>query len=1105
MSPAMDGKSPADRSAESLWRLVQYQMIQIFNRANEEKLYNFSCWPVNFRGEKGQHCKWVVLVITNAHDVHPAAANKCHIRIEGCEWWEATRIQSPWSTILLRGNEVDNFVAYQVEVPLHRMNNKQPRFTPLELSRDGRSGTQRPVCKDATKLSANLHLVMKFTPQLTDHVERKHMPDAPWKIEDAKQYLDIYRHGTEQEFRFEAKEILDFNHQSVYQCWLIMCDPSDGELKRTSSPQIKRQQCIVVLALPADVHESFPKVGDQCDLAFALEIPAKMQQNIDATQRMRNLKIPVHDIRSITARDNEGLRRLGVTYFKSVRVDNPDDKINLNGSHWSKHATFKVDVDRRIKSTMDYSPFAKFNSRLDTTTLATNHAYNSRPQITLDENESFEAHLWLDISDTTMSVELNALKKAASASAESRVGQAFSYTRSFPKSAESFNLFQVLPQMHDPDNPNSQLSDNLKELFRHLDEDQKKAWKTVLADLPCRVGVFPGGAGAGKTQLMLTVAALALARHSPLAESHSAATEQAPSSGGPILLIVEANQPCNAAATRVVEYFERLGRNDLLILRSYNFNYEGKWNSRKHLQVKDDDETSPEFDFDQYFPTHRADHIPQVRMRNRGDCRAQTLKEAAQQYLAQHPEDFPPLSNLLSMESDQIDWEDGSDNEYHRNAWYDLFRAVLAQADFVITTPSFSTMQLAQGNCLHLLLSRIFHLPRPGFYRDSRDDQAICRIAWEQETVEPVRRSTQNLHDREMPECHAGHPCNVVELSDLWKSADFGFRSFLVRSDSICSAKSERFPPSTMHLLEYCQNLALDHGLSIPRLLVHIKRSTRNERNVKSKSNDDHADWVIQRVVRDLVQDPKFRTTDDKEPGSILITTPYRAQFTIYRKKINELIRELDREHRAAGGLGKGQHREVLVEARTADTCQGHSADLVIFDLVGSEVTPHIDDGNRMCVALTRAKQAEIIVMQSQMLWGEGWGHGRLRLGGTYVDLLYEHCNAHARVISVEAVEKESWGKNYNLEPNGAKSRRDLSAVPRQLPPVPPSLCLPHGDGGQIYDSPSAVEPDLKSGEDASNGNDDGNPLSGEDFSFEMVKKALELGLGSFPGIRKDK
>jgi regulator of nonsense transcripts 1 len=77
-------------------------------------------------------------------------------------------------------------------------------------------------------------------------------------------------------------------------------------------------------------------------------------------------------------------------------------------------------------------------------------------------------------------------------------------------------------------------------------------------------------------------------------------------------------------------------------------------------------------------------------------------------------------------------------------------------------------------------------------------------------------------------------------------------------------------------------------------------------------------------LVSKLLRDPQFLQTNGKDPGSILIMSPYKQAFQEYRKAIKELKKN-------SPDLEK---RIVDVEPRTIGTAQGHEADFVILDLV---------------------------------------------------------------------------------------------------------------------------------------------------------------------------
>lgn len=1089
-------------------------MIKEFNELNEAKEVNFKCWPVRPAGEDAQHCNWIVVVITNAHDVHPDAKTRCQLRIDDGDWWKATRIPNPTAPISVDGRDHDKFVTYKVQIPRKWNNQKSPPFKPLKLSSGANGGAPGPVCTEADCLPANLRLEVELTPQLMDNIQYQREIDAAWKFNDVKPYHDIQHWGTKEEFEFEAKAIRDFNCKSVYRCWLILCHPSDDELihgESRNSLKMMRQQCIVIVA-PPDTQEPFPKVGEICELAFAPKIPA-----LDDTIRRK-------------AKDNHSLKREGVNYAKGVRLDNPHDHFTLqrpghfssDRSKWRDYATFKVWVNRKPHLDGTKVPLTKFTAKLDPSALVAGNEGYHKPQITLDDESSFEAHVWMDISDTTMRVELNALETAVGAPPDSRVGDAFSYIRTFENKGPRFNVFRALPSLKSPDGPDSNIPENLKALFRSLDDDQKYAYETILSDLPCRVGIFPGGPGSGKTELMLIITALALSKRAPHSGVDPASSPETKSTGGPILLILEANRPANVAATRVVEYFKMLGRTDLKIIRAYNYNYEGFRSTRRYLKVDEDNEASSGFNFDKCFPTHLSDHIPQVRQGGRGDCAALTLKEAAQQYLAEHPEEFPLLSALLDSDPDDIGTDLNPKTGPHQEEWYALFSAVLTRTDLVITTPV-GAAKIAK-HARHAFRPRLVIFDDAACARELSTLVAIAHFpsaeAWLFTGTCEMRKphvgsfgnpklwnpcADQLRHSMMERCCHAVPDMHRLSLNHQAYGNLHHLLSDLFWGGEIQSAflDSERFPASTMHLLEYCRSLASNPSLSVPRVLVHVRGSKPSHPDQTSKFNHVHRNWVVQRVIRHLVQDRHFRSTDNK-PGSIIIATPYRAQFTNYRKDINRLMQELDIEHRTAGGFGKGLHREVLVEARTADTVQGHSADVVVYDLVSSQATSHILDPNRTCVALSRSKQAEIIVMEQSILGLEGaaWGTRRSAVHGSCLDLLYEHCKSKGQVVTVDMTEGIRVEENYSLEIGDAAPRRDGLAVPRQLSALPSTLALTQ-DIPQVVVSPAVPEPDSQPPETAHDEDNESMFQTGEKLGFEMVRKAMELGLNLPPEIHK--
>jgi regulator of nonsense transcripts 1 len=504
--------------------------------------------------------------------------------------------------------------------------------------------------------------------------------------------------------------------------------------------------------------------------------------------------------------------------------------------------------------------------------------------------------------------------------------------------------------------------------------------------------------------------------------------------------------------------------------------------------------------------------VPQLRKGRRGECLAPNLKEAAQLYLKEHLEDFPFISGLLSAEHpDEIQSDDNLTDENVKVEWDALFTRVLEETDFVITTPVGAAKigpyfhpqlvifdEAARARELGTLVALACFPTAEAWLFAGNVEMTKPYLAsngsklWNP-CADQLRTSLVARYLHAVPDTHR------LSLNHQAYGNLHTLSSDLFWDGHIDSAlpSDERFPPSTVHLLDYCRSLASNQKLTVPRLLVHVRSSEAVDMKQKSKFNKSHQHWVVNRILRDLAQDPEFRSTDGNEPGSILVTTPYKASFTNYRKSINGLLQELDREYRLAGSHGRRLHREVLIEARTADTCQGHAADVVVFDLVSPQITSHVADPNRLSSALTRAKQAEIIVMERGMLWREETANIRrgYRVTKSHIDELYEHCRSNGQVVIVDPVDDSQIKREYSLHRADAESVRDPSAVPRQLPVLPPSLDLPQ-DHEEAKASPAAAASDLSAPEGYG---DDGDAESmfglGGDVGYEMVRKAMELGL----------
>ena len=181
------------------------------------------------------------------------------------------------------------------------------------------------------------------------------------------------------------------------------------------------------------------------------------------------------------------------------------------------------------------------------------------------------------------------------------------------------------------------------------------------------------------------------------------------------------------------------------------------------------------------------------------------------------------------------------------------------------------------------------------------------------------------------------------------------------------------WPDSTKYMREWIWMSAhMCRLLSEPRLLVSMVKS-REEKLTRSFYNPTHQAWIMKRVT-DILDNPRFHQVGKPDvPGDVMIVAPYSAAVAMYKKAIQTIP----------------ANKRYRVYVRTVDTAQGHEADIVFVDLVRKFSCGFMDDPHRLNVALTRARQTEIILMNPGML-RHGLSRGRRET--TYLKQVYSYC-----------------------------------------------------------------------------------------------------------------
>ena len=135
--------------------------------------------------------------------------------------------------------------------------------------------------------------------------------------------------------------------------------------------------------------------------------------------------------------------------------------------------------------------------------------------------------------------------------------------------------------------------------------------------------------------------------------------------------------------------------------------------------------------------------------------------------------------------------------------------------------------------------------------------------------------------------------------------------------------------------------------------------------------------------VKQLLQDPEFCSISaEGAPGTILIQAPYRTAVRQYADEAKKWPKEW----------------QERVQVLTVDRAQGNQADVVFLDMVRTGSVGFMDDPKRLNVAITRARQGEVILMHSRMTWRLVLGR---RVKTTYTAQIWDDAVAGHRLLSV--------------------------------------------------------------------------------------------------------
>ncbi|KAL6857951.1 hypothetical protein ACO1O0_005397 [Amphichorda felina] len=665
------------------------------------------------------------------------------------------------------------------------------------------------------------------------------------------------------------------------------------------------------------------------------------------------------DIETTVERD-DGV--FSLVHLPSTRIPNPYEELETVVSQVRKCAAFKVDVPRSWKNhngmTLELDLMANFQVA---------SAIDDIQNITLSGKSQNIVIQW-DTTSVTSYAELAALrhlledKRIRARLPSPKSITAFKTIQDFHGTNKTyFNLHEEFPQLRNPIDPFFRIPPLVQEKFRAFNEDHRKAYNG-LTQVPNGLYFVNGCPGAGKTEWNMVLAALIQSkkRRKPK-RKHS-----------PILFLVDINKTVDDAADRYFNLCKEAGLK-LRILRMHGWPYEMRNSNKLHQSgSKSGAESADIADFTKRFLTTAS--LARHTMLLRDPNKAPTLDEASWEYFELHKNEecFSSLRRILArMESGET--LDGDGWKVLRSSVGLLYRAVLAQADFVATTPV-----ATYGTFSTLFRPEVIFIDEAPHARELTTlipiayfDPIVWIFTGDVNQTQPFVKGG-NIRQMERQGLKFNPFANQLRFSTMARAAAVGalnsqllvnkraygnlhrlpsamFYQGQMRSGHDTS--KSMYPPSTAYLRSYLQRLG---GCRTPlkenRVIVQLDSSAEQTQR-SSFWNPAHHKWVMEQTEK-LLKDDKFQSvTRTGSPGTILIESPYSIAMRQYDAEVKQFPDEW-------------QNR---VQVLTVDKAQGNQADVVILDMVRTTKVGFMDDPQRLNVAITRARQAEIIVMHHMM------------------------------------------------------------------------------------------------------------------------------------------
>ncbi|KAK4040653.1 P-loop containing nucleoside triphosphate hydrolase protein [Parachaetomium inaequale] len=749
-------------------------------------------------------------------------------------------------------------------------------------------------------------------------------------FDGVEEFARRHKAGTEAEFEATQKQVDAINKEdNKFQAWVVS--------KTRQTP--KRSEYLVVVQPGPDGERKIPQQGEPAKLrivfgdnsvtrfwdARRIENPL-LSATAGFPDKTAAFKVTVH-----IAEAHDGVHTLMDTSETPNRTECDPDKTSSIGTPGSDSSDSGIG-DCTGRGTPE--PTQPSHGEIDFT-----------------NSNSVHVNFLLSASEATKNAELTALEMLSGRyiNASERQLHAFNFFVTLRNPEFVVDLHEAIPHMmgamDDPSWPDSPLGKK----FALLNPQQKAAYIHGFRNLPCGISILPGGPGAGKTHFNLFTIVMAQSQPLPRPVMFRGRPEKRCAK---VLFIVDMNSPVDDVANRMLALYKDLGMKKLVI-RMKGWGAEVRSSNR--LNAAEDAASGEDMQVDfanQFLRTANAMSLGSAPR----SCQAPSLDEAAWQRYDEHKDTmYEGIAQYLAGEL----WENSEVvPQRFRRMVYNLYRDTLGAADFIATTP------VAASNHFHgMFKPDLVFFDESPHARDLTNLIAIANfdpIAWifcgdYRQTVPYVGSDADNIYREQMQISFMERAAvaDRIPYELLVNHRAFGglheLASIMWYGSRMISG-NDRNPLSLAHVQNYLSKFVGGRVCTVPRVLVHLKNCAPEGRSGTSAWNPAHTAWVMARVL-ELLNDADFKDSKDGRPGTILIITPYKKAYNEYKNEVKQL------PHWA----------QKRVEARTVDVCQGHEADFVFLDLVKEKSTKFLDDPNRLCVALTRARLGEVVMMHPNL------------------------------------------------------------------------------------------------------------------------------------------